>query len=243
MRKFVFLLFIVLLSCAGLSAQDGFWFTFSCNGNPLKLNDMIYKSKRGLAYQVAQCQYFVSDFALILKDGKDNLLPNSVHYVDVEIPNTLKWFPSDDFSLQDVDSVKFTFGLDSVQNRSYRFKNPPENLMFWPDYLGGGYHYMKTNILYLDSQNNINAFNCHIGRGQVYDSEGEPIEYINNDFIVKIPVKTIVVDGKTFAVINLDISTMFDYPNAELFTDYHGIMNNQKAMGLFAENIKAAFER
>ena len=77
----------------------------------------------------------------------------------------------------------------------------------------------------------------------MYDSEGEPIEYINNDFIVKIPVKTIVVDGKTLAVINLDISTMFDYPNAELFTDYHGIMNNQKAMGLFAENIKAAFER
>ena len=111
--------------------------------------------------------------------------------------------------------------------------------MFWPDYLGGGYHYMKTNILYLDPENKINAFNCHIGRGQVYNSVGEPVEYIDNDFRVKIPVKK---QGNS-AVINLDIQTMFDYPNAELFTDYHGIMNNQKAMKTFSENIKAAFEK
>ena len=234
---------LFLLSCAELSAQDGILFSFSCGDNALKLNEMIYKSKRGLTYQVAQSQYFVSDIALILNDGTVKKFDNSVHYVDVEIPNTLKWIPSDDFSLQNVDSLMFTFGLDSVQNRSYRFKNPPENLMFWPDILGGGYHYMKTNILYLDAENNINAFNCHIGRGQVYDAEGEPIEYINNDFRVKIPVNKTVADGKTYAIINLDIPTMFDYPNAELFTDYHGIMNNQKAMKTFAENIKAAFER
>ena len=110
--------------------------------------------------------------------------------------------------------------------------------MFWPDYLGGGYHYMKTNILYLDKDGKINAFNCHIGRGQVYNAEGEPVEYIDNDFRVKVAVKK--VNG--FAVINLDISMMFDYPNAEIFTDYHGIMNNQKAMKTFSENIKAGFE-
>ena len=137
------------------------------------------------------------------------------------------------------DSIEFTFGFSKGENRSYRFKNPPEALMFWPDYLGGGYHYMKTNILYLDTEQKINAFNCHIGRGQVYDSEGEPTEYIDNDFRVKIPVKI----SNNSAIINLDISTMFDYPHAELFTDYHGIMNNQKAMKTFSENIKAAFER
>ncbi|MBQ1884321.1 MAG: hypothetical protein II165_04810, partial [Bacteroidales bacterium] len=78
-----------------------------------------------------------------------------------------------------------------------------------------------------------------IGRGQIYNADGEPIEYINNEFRVKIPIKT---EGN-FAIINLDISTMFNYPNAELFTDYRGIMNNQKAMKIFGENIKAAFEK
>lgn len=238
MKRFL-LLIVSFLLCTAISAQDGIKFTFTCDGNPLQLNQMIYKSKRGLTYQVAQCQYFISDIVIVYKDKTIKRFANSVHYVDVEIPNTLKWIPAVDFSIQNADSLEFTFGLDSVQNRSYRFKNPPENLMFWPDYLGGGYHYMKTNILYLDQDQNINAFNCHIGRGQVYNTDGEPIEYINNDFRVKIPIKR----QDNNAVINLDISTMFDYPNAELFTDYRGIMNNQKAMKTFSDNIKAGFEK
>ena len=238
MRK-IFLLILSILSCVEVWAQDGIVFTFSCGDKPLKLSEMIYKSKRGLTFQVSQVQYFVSDVSVIFKDKTVKKIENSVHYVDVEIPSTLKWIPSEDFNLQNADSLEFTFGLDSLQNRSYRFRNPPENLMFWPDYLGGGYHYMKTNILYLDTENQINAFNCHIGRGQVYNADNEPVEYINNDFRVKSPIKR---QGNN-AVINLDISTMFDYPHAELFTDYHGIMNNQKAMKTFAENIKAAFEK
>lgn len=238
MKRFLSLI-VSLLFCTAISAQDGIKFKFTCDGNPLQLNQMIYKSKRGLTYQVAQCQYFISDITIVYKDKTIKRFANSVHYVDVEIPNTLQWIPSEDFSLKNADSMIFTFGLDSVQNRSYRFKNPPENLMFWPDYLGGGYHYMKTNILYLDTLNQINAFNCHIGRGQVYNADGEPIEYINNDFRVIIPIKT----EDNFAIINLDISTIFNYPNAELFTDYRGIMNNQKAMKIFSENIKAAFEK
>lgn len=237
--KKLFTILIAIFIYNNLLAQDGIVFTFSCEGNPLKLNEMIYHSKRGLTYQVAQSQYFVSDIKVYYHDKSVKEFHNSYHYVDVEIPNTLKWIPAEDFSIQNADSLEFTFGLDSVQNRSYRFKNPPENLMFWPDYLGGGYHYMKTNILYLDQDQNINAFNCHIGRGQVYNADGEPIEYINNDFRVKIPIKRL--DNN--AVINLDISTMFDYPNAELFTDYRGIMNNQKAMKTFSENIKAGFEK
>ena len=234
----ILIILISLLSYSTVSAQDGIIFTFTCNDNPLKLNEMIYKSYRGLTYQVCQVQYFVSDFSIIYKDKTVKNIPQSLHYVDVEIPNTLKWIPSQEFSIQNADSLEFTFGLNSSENRSYRFKNPPENLMFWPDYLGGGYHYMKTNILYLDKEGKINAFNCHIGRGQVYNAEGEPVEYIDNDFRVKIPVK--ISNGN--AVINLDISTIFDYPNTEIFTDYQGIMNNQKAMETFSENIKAAFE-
>ena len=237
--KHLFILLITIIFCSTLYAQDGIVFTFTCEGNPLKLNEMIYHSKRGLTYQVAQSQYFVSDIKVFYHDKSVKEFHNSYHYVDVEIPNTLQWIPSENFSLQNADSIEFTFGLNASENRSYRFKNPPENLMFWPDYLGGGYHYMKTNILYLDTENQINAFNCHIGRGQVYNADGEPVEYIDNDFRVKIPVKK---QGNS-AVINLDIQTMFDYPNAELFTDYHGIMNNQKAMKTFSENIKAAFEK
>ena len=60
MKRFLSLI-VSLLFCTAISAQDGIKFKFTCDGNPLQLNQMIYKSKRGLTYQVAQCQYFISD--------------------------------------------------------------------------------------------------------------------------------------------------------------------------------------
>ncbi len=241
MTKSIIGLILFCLVCFRVSAQtkDGIKFTFTCQDKALKLNEMIYFSYNKQSYKVCQCQFFLSNIEIIYKDKKRKKIENSIHYTDIEIPKSLVWYPENGFNLENADSLEFTFGFDSTQNRSYRFKNPPENLMFWPDYLGGGYHYMKTNILYLDKDNNINAFNCHIGRGQIYNSENKPIKYIDNDFRIKIPIKRV----DNFAVINLDISTIFDYPTAVLFSDYGGIMNNQKAMKMFCENIKAAFEK
>ncbi len=232
------LLFILLLMPLISAAQHKIAFSFSADGKPLVLNDFCYTSARGLSYQVCQVQYFVSNISLMRNNGTVSEYPDSHHYVDVEIPKTLIWKPSEDFNLDNADTLIFTFGLDSLANRSYRFRNPPENLMFWPDYLGGGYHYMKTNILYISADNQINAFNCHIGRGQVYGADGEPVSYIENAFEVRIPV---VRDSDGNAVINLDISSIFDFPNPALFSDYRGIMNNQAAMSMFCENLRRAF--
>ena len=91
---------------------------------------MIYKSKRGLTYQVSQCQYFISNIVIVYKDKTIKRFANSVHYVDVEIPNTLQWIPSEDFSLKNADSLIFTFGLDSVQNAVTGLRILPKTLCF-----------------------------------------------------------------------------------------------------------------
>ncbi|MBR4264575.1 MAG: hypothetical protein IKQ46_00795 [Bacteroidales bacterium] len=235
-----FLSLLILLLPLQLFAQDGIKFTFTCQGKPLELNSMQYTSAAGLKYQVSQVQYFVSDISVHHTDGTYKEYHDLVHYVDIEIKNTLTW--NADIDLQNADYITFTFGLDSVQNRSYRFKNPPENAMFWPEYLGGGYHYMKTNIMYLDSLGQYNAFNCHLGRGQIYNSDNEPVSYIENSVKIRVPYHA---NGSAqqprYATINLDISKLFDKPNAAKFTDYRGIMNNQTAMSLFLVNIAQAF--
>ncbi len=236
-RHFIMLILSTLL-CTAATAQNNIRFKFSADGGDVVLNEIRYKSARGLGYSICQCQYFVSDIAVRYKDGTTKLWSGTVHYADIEIERTLLWRPADDFTLTNADSLYFTFGLDSVANRSYRFRNPPENLMFWPDYLGGGYHYMKTNIRYIAQDGQYAAFNCHIGRGQVYGADGEPESYIENSFRVAIPVRR---DSDGNALITLDIPTIFDSPAPTLFSDYGGIMNNQNAMSLFIGNIKSAF--
>ena len=234
----IILFFALIVSTIAATAQNSIKFAFKAGDGDVVLNEVRYTSARGLRYGISQCQYFVSDIAVKQHDGNVRELPGTVHYVDIEIPKTLRWTPADDFSLQNADTLYFTFGLDSASNRSYRFRNPPENLMFWPDYLGGGYHYMKTNIIYIAPDGQYSAFNCHIGRGQVYGDDGEPKSYIENSFRVAVPIN---LDNDGDAVITLDISRIFDTPTPALFTDYRGIMNNQQAMSLFIGNIKTAF--
>ena len=41
--------------------------------------------------------------------------------------------------------------------------------MFWPEMLGGGYHYMKMNMIWSDTSA-LNPFNMHLGIGQIYSS-------------------------------------------------------------------------
>lgn len=241
------ILLSIFLSLIYLSAnsQNGIYFSFTVDGRILETNTIQYKSEFGLEYQVSQIQFFVSNIGVI-KNGQKIIVPNSVHYVDIDIPETLSWVPSEDFFVEDADSLFFTFGLDSVANKSYRFRNPPENAMFWPDYLGGGYHYLKLNILYKDFDGNYNAFNCHLGRGQVYDSENEPVSYIENSFEVKLPVEKMqflknVKNSPRFCCVNLQVDRVFDNPTPVNFMDYGGIMNNQEAMSLFIGNLKGAF--
>lgn len=213
-------------------AQPKIVFSFSANGQPLVLNEMRYTSAAGLRYQVSQVQFFVSN--ICTSDAK--VISGKPHYVDAEIPATQRLAIPDGAEIS--DSLTFVFGIPDQENRSYMYRNPPENLMFWPDYLGGGYHYMKTNILYQAPDGQTSAFNCHIGRGQIYNQDGEPTGYIDNSVRITVPV---VRDSAGNIVINLNVDRIFDYPSKALFTDYRGIMNNQPAMSMFVKNITEAF--
>ena len=235
------LFFFALTLYINSVAQSGIVFSFSSDGNSVILNEIKYKSAKNVDYAICQCQFFISNVKIKMKNGKKIEFDNFVHYVDIEIANTQKAVFPTEIDLHQADSIEFTFGIDSALNISRRFKNPPENLMFWPDYLGGGYHYMKTNIKYIDKQGFTSAFNCHIGRGQVYDENDNPINYIENTFVVKLPIKIANTSTGTFATINLNISKIFNFPNAVDFNDYRGIMDNQQAMSIFCENLKTAF--
>jgi hypothetical protein len=48
------------------------------------------------------------------------------------------------------------------------YVNPPEVNMFWPEVLGGGYHYLMINGKWIDNNNQSKIYNFHLGRGQLY---------------------------------------------------------------------------
>lgn len=221
-------------------------FYHEINGSPVVYYSPQYKNEQGEIYEVDELQYFVSDILLHKKNGQTVKLLSEkpYHYVDNHIPST--WSFELPFSVPTgiYDSISFIFGLDSSLNKSHTIVSFPENVMFWPDELGGGYHIMKMNIKYSKDNKHWKIFNCHLGTGQEYNSSHEVTGRINNAFRVCLPFPGVAKDSTRINEIGIvmNIENWFRFPHQIDFEDYNqGIMGNQKAMRIFCENGRHVF--
>ena len=144
------------------------------------------------------------------------------------------------------DGISFTFGINEEKNQSLMFTDLPESLMFWPEYLGGGYHYMKINGKWLDTNNLERPFNFHLGIGQEYDPvSGDITSFIQNYFSVDIPSSSFMVyPGEVTTIdIVMHVDRWFKGPNTYDHNYWGGdIMQKQEAMKMACENGQDVFE-
>ena len=217
-----------------------------CEGKPVVLNQYVYTNALGTKYQINQIQYFISDIELRvngkwignaeLVSGNSRLFENYCCYIDCENePLTLL------FNIKkrkaNIDSIRFVFGIPKEKNISYSLTYPELARMYWPEVLGGGYHYMKTNIKFIDSQDSVSLFNCHLGRGV------ENGTFIDNDFTITLPCNISPKNKLPHLQIIMNVDKWFSEPNKIDFNLYtKGIMGKQDIMSQLSENGKNVFE-
>ena len=225
-------------------------FNHTVNGNPLAFDTLIYHTAAMNDYKVADLQYFISDITLFHDGGKLILLNSDegIHYMDARIPSTLNWTPDDGLPPGTYDSLAFTFGINAVKNVSNRYPNPPERDMAWPDILGGGYHYMKMNLVYKNSQGTATKpFMFHLGIGQLYSSsipDPDSITgYVQNYFPVTLNTRFEVISGAVRTIqCTMLIDHWFDGVETFDFDNYPGgIMQYQAGMHQACVNGRNAF--
>ena len=225
-------------------------FNHTVKGKPLILDSMAYHTATGYEYQIAVLQYFISDVTLYHNGGKPVILGSDegIHYVDPREPATLSWNLKDGIKPGTYDSIVFTFGINAVKNISGSFPNPPERDMAWPEILGGGYHYMKMNLMYRNPQNAQTVpFMFHLGIGQQYSSElPDPDSitgYIQNNFPVTLNTGFGVAGGAIRTIqCTMLVDRWFDGVETFDFNDYPaGIMQYQQGMEKACINGRKAF--
>ena len=124
------------------------------------------------------------------------------------------------------------------------YNNPPERDMFWPEVLGGGYHYLKLNGKWWNSGMSQNIpYEFHLGIGQIYSGDSayvpDIIGFVHNDFRVNLASSSFTVsDRDTLRIkIRMNIENWFQNPNIYNHGDYaENIMQSQEAMNLACEN-------
>jgi hypothetical protein len=244
------LLFIFLFySCKEKDKEPGsikLTFNEKVDGELLKTDTLAYVNEAGNHYLVSEVQYFISKFTLYFDDGesytvKDNM---GIHYTDTDISETKYWDIPDEIPSGHIDSIVFVFGLDEDDNQSNIFPNPPESNMFWPEPLGGGYHYMKLNGKYQDNNGSQAPFNFHLGIGQIYDTTGQATGFVQNYFKVSFPLtmmSSLLVEIKpgqtTNLILTMNIDSWFRTPNTWDFSTMGTMMmQDQVAMHQACEN-------
>lgn len=206
---------------------------YTVNGGALATDTLCYTNEADNLFLINEIQWFVSHMEL--HDSKGHWIPceKEVHYIDTDIPesHTFLW---DSIPAGEYDKVRFTFGLNENDNRTGRFVNPPESHMFWPEPLGGGYHYMKLNGKWHTANGELAPLNVHLGIGQNADQS----VFYQNYFDVELPAALSIKEYSTTGVIlTMVIDNWFRNPNLYDFDFWGGsIMQNQAAQQALKEN-------
>jgi hypothetical protein len=211
---------------------------------PLQFDTLMYANAAGNPYMVNEVRYFISRLTLHKSGGQEVTVDDwkVIHYVDTDIPSTWTWEIYDKLPAGAYDSLSFIFGLPEDLNQSFMYVNPPESNMFWPDYLGGGYHYLMFNGKWLEpGQTTVTTpFNMHLGRGQIYYSYPDSIiGFVPNFFRVSLAGSSFtLLEDQTLEVdLEMNVESWLEGPHVFDFNVYGGyIMQNQDAMQLVKEN-------
>lgn len=253
--RFLFLCAACLILLSSCKKEDpigdekcgkiSFRFMHKVNGQPLVTDTMVYTNTALNEYLVNEVQYFISDVVLHNSNGTNVMITqgDGNHYIDTDILSTMSWEISQDIPAGNYSSVSFTFGINEAKNQTNMYPNPPERDMFWPEFLGGGYHYMKLNGMWLDTNSQVTPFNFHLGIGQIYAHDVIVVDsitgFVQNYFTVSLPNSsfTIIEKQTTNMEIVMNIESWFDTPHIWDF-NYWGpsIMQNQAAMNTAKEN-------
>lgn len=213
-------------------------------GLPLETDNMRYTNAADNLYEVSEIQWFISDLTLIREGGERLLLDESnfAHYIDTDLPGTLRWEITDPIPVGQYEAIAFTFGIRGEKNKPYMFTDPPESDMIWPFSMGGeqgGYHYMKLNGFWTDTEEQRRPFNFHLGVGQIRDGEGAITGFVQNWFEVILPGSEFSMGNNQTVTMTIAMEVSNWFENPDIYDhNVHGpnIMHNQEAMSMGVRN-------
>ena len=224
-------------------------FEHRVNGQLLIKDQMIYTNAAGNHYEIAGLKYFISDVTLHNHDGSTYMIKTGSRsrYVDIDIPDSLRWIVIDQIPVASYDSISFIFGLNEELNKSNTFVNAPQSNMAWPELLGGGYHFMMMDGWSMNTQSIRSPFNFHLGTGQIYSSGMDTKNitgFVQNYFLVKLPASAfeVTASGVMRMKFVMNIDSWFTTPTNWDFNQWSiMIMQNQTAMQTIKSNGKDVF--
>jgi hypothetical protein len=228
-------------------------FEFNVDGENIELDKLKYTNQAGNLYMINDIQMILSKIKLTKSDNSEIIFNTDefVHYLDFADSKTHTWIIPQSYEGGIYKTIGFSFGLDETMNTSGRFKNAPLSDMFWPETLGGGYHYIKLNCKWqqVASKEVYQHLNFHLGRVPIYDelsdsTDSIPITYLDNHFEVERQINFEINENDNIFIVSININNWFNDPNIIDFEKYIdvSIMQNTTIQVIAKQNGEKVFD-
>lgn len=203
-----------------------------------------YTNSFGNQHSITKLRYLISDIALHTANG-DSVLIQGYNFVDLGAGTGLTYTPSQKIPDGVYSSVSFTWGFDSVDNVTGAYTDLNAASWSWPMMLGGGYHYMQFEGMFIDDTAATRGFAYHNGIAREITPTPDTI-YHNNSFRVKMSAPStfgVNKDIMTTIELQMNIAEWFKNPYQWDLNVYGPmLMPNYNAQVLMNQNGRSVFD-
>ena len=215
------------------------------NDSVLQMNTsgFPYENAMMQKFKVTKLQYLISDLTFTKDDGT-KIVDNGYHYVTLSDSASLTYTLSSKIPAGSYSSVGFTFGFDEEDNITGEYADLNTLGWNWPSMgmfgnLGGGYHFMRLEGDYLDSNNTSAEFKIHMGTAR--NDNNNPVTFEANHFDVILANSAISVANDFNFDIEMNIEEWLQNPTTWDFNVWNAptmpIYNAQKALNLNGSSV------
>ncbi len=220
-KRYFFLLIIVLLSNSNIIAQKGNRLNIALEhyvgSQPVALDSVFYKNDLGQTFNVTKFKYYLSNFKLLSNDSR--IKNQDGYYLVNEDEDTTKRIVLNNIGEGMTTGISFTIGVDSLHNSSGAQEGALDPMygMFWA--WNSGYIFLKLEGKSPSSNSPGKIFEFHIGG---YKTPTNCIRTIKLNF-----AQPVVINGKNELHLKVDIAEILKNPvtidltKLSSVTDFH----------------------
>lgn len=222
-----------------------FNFTHWVGSEAVEMNNIKYNNAAGNNFSITKLQYVISDIKLKADDGSEVFI-DEYHFVDIEDTDKLTFTPESEIAKGDYTSMSFVFGLAPSKNVTGAHQDLNAESWGWPDEsspmanLGGGYHFMKLEGKFINSDNEERSYATHMGTARQITATDTIFH--DNHVNVSLNNVSVSIEDVTSIEIKMDIAEWYTNPTDLDINDYGGsAMPNYTVQTTLRANGASAF--
>lgn len=199
----------------------------TCDGQNVLLDSFMNTNLSGNLYLIHRINFYISNITLF---SQTSFYGSSAEfYIDPFLPSNNS-FTLDSIPVGEYTELEFTLGLEPEKNRSYALAPNMNNVnMLWPESMGGGYHFLKMEGLFIDNVGIAHGYGIHLGRNE-------------NKVRIHLKENMIQLQKQQTYDLRLNSNEVFESPHTyDLNTETSYTMSDSFAMKKIKENLNNAF--